>query len=684
MELMKILQLSTYDIRGGASRATYRLHRGLCDTGQDNRMLVRYKETDDDFISEVCLQQNTDVNSFFLEVPIQEHYINAHRTDLSNTLFSLPYPGYDISRSPLVQNADIINLHWVSQFQSPVTLRHIFALGKPVVWTLHDQWAFTGGCHYSSSCEKYRSNCRGCPQLTEDPFSLPEAILHDKEALFRNANLTIVTPSRWMGRCARESRLLKSFRIEVIANSLETDIYCPVPKKQAKERLEIPRDTVTFLFGAIDGTEKRKGFAKLVAAINFCRQNSVFQELLRKDKLRLLCFGNPNEQLERIEIPVVSLGKLKTDEDIRDAYSAADIFLLPSLEDNLPNTILESMSCGTPVVAFDVGGIPDMVTDGVNGLLVKAFDIRQMGETIISLAVDSDKRAAMGKAGRERAAMDYALNVQAKCYLDLYEDLLTQNQASKPDEKDSQGSNLETGDNAEISFSDTAASLNTTLGPRFGAVYDDMLFETLKSYATHIYENWNMSELDRAKRLKQVNQLTHLLETCDADRAKRLKQVNQLTHLLETCDADREARLEQLNICEADRAKRLKQVNQLTHLLETCEADRAARLDLINSLTENLRSKRRISKQSEEFLSEAKRLRQQLHLNLSEIEANKHLNLSEIEVLKQQLNRETQRALVAEQGWQALENAQVVRKARKVGLIKLEEPAFLKNDKRRK
>ena len=663
---MKILQLSTYDIRGGAARATYRLHRGLRNTGQDNRMLVRYKETHDDFVSEVHLEQNTDANPFFLEVTIQEHYINAHRTDLSNTLFSLPYPGYDISRSPLVQEADIINLHWVSRFQSPVTLKHIFALGKPVVWTLHDQWAFTGGCHYSSGCEKYRSNCMECPQLREDPFYLPQAILRDKEALFRHANLTIVTPSRWMGRCARESRLFRSLRIEVIANSLETDIYCPVPKRQAKEHLEIPLDAVTFLFGAIDGTEKRKGFVELVAAINLCRQNSVFQELLRKDKLRLLCFGNPNEQLERIGIPFVSLGKLKTDKDIRDAYSAADIFLLPSLEDNLPNTVLESLSCGTPVVAFDVGGIPDMVTDGVNGLLIKAFDIPQMGEAIVSLALDSHKRAAMGKEGRETAVVDYALNVQAKNYLDLYEDLLNQNQASKTDERKRQCSTLRTEDNAAISSSAKGASLNTTLGSRFGAVYDDILFVTLKSYAPHIYKQWNLSELDRAKRLEQVSRLTRLLEDCEADRAKRLEQVNRLTPLLEDC--------------EADRAKRLKQVNRLTPLLEDCEADRKARLDLINSLTNQLKNKKAI-KQLHQSLSEIEGLKQQLHQSLSEIEGLKqqlHQSLSEIEGLKQQLHCGTQRALVAEHGWEALENTQVVRKARKMGLIRLEKPDFLK------
>jgi glycosyltransferase involved in cell wall biosynthesis len=616
---MKILQVSTYDISGGAARATYRLHRGLRHMDQDCCMLVRYRDTNDDFVSVVGRGRETDEKSFFLETPIQEHYINAHRTDISNTLFSLPYPGYDISRSPLVQNADIINLHWVSQFQSPVTLKHVIALGKPVVWTLHDQWAFTGGCHYSSGCEGYQNSCKECPQLTEDPFSLPEALLHDKEDIFQNANLTIVTPSRWMGRCAGESRLFKPLRVEVIANSLETDLYSPLPKDQAKKRLEIPDDAVTFLFGAIDGTEKRKGFAELASAMKSCLENELFQDLLRKDQLRLLCFGKPNGQLESMGIPVISLGRLGTDEEIRDAYSAADIFVLPSLEDNLPNTILESMSCATPVVAFDVGGVSDMVTDGVNGLLIKAFDAQQMGEAIVSLAMDPEKRFSMGKAGRERAVRDYALDVQAGNYLNLYDDLLRQDQPSKPDMTNGAGTTGVMENSVEIPLAPTQAPLDATLGSRFGAVYDKVLFQALKSYAPHTHKQWNMSELDRVKRLKHVKKLTRLLESCEIDRKARLEQVEELTTML-----------------------------------KACETDRAARLDLINSLTENLESKK-IRKQLDECFSE-------------------------IEGLKQQLYQETQKALVAKQGWQALESTQVVRKARKLGFIKLEKIDLQKND----
>ncbi len=610
---MKILQVSTYDIRGGAARATYRLHRGLRGMDQDSCMLVKHKDTNDDFVSAVgqALETETGEDAFFLEGPIQEHYINANRTDVSNTLFSLPYPGYDISRSPLVREADIINLHWISDFQSPVTLNQIFALGKPVVWTLHDQWAFTGGCHYSAGCEGYGTGCNQCPQLAEDPFFLPQTILHDKEELFKNANLTIVTPSRWMGRCARESRLFKSLRVEVIPNSLETGLYSPIPKEQAKERLELPADTVTLLFGAIDGAEKRKGFAELMGAVGSCLENEFFQKLLKKDQLRLLCFGNPNDQLESMGVPVVSLGRLGTDEEIREAYSAADVFLLPSLEDNLPNTILESMSCATPVVAFHVGGVPDMVSDGVTGFLVKAFDTREMGEAIVSLSLDSEKRSAMGNACRERVLKDYALDVQASNYLKLYDDLLRQDPPSTTDTSGSAKSTDGMENDTAVPPAPTPGYLDVTLGPRMDAVYDDLLFHALKSFAPHVQEKWNMSELDRVERLEQVKSLARLLDTCEADR---------------------EARLEQLKICEADRADRL---------------------DLINSLSKN--NNKKVTKQLEACLSE-------------------------IEELKQQLHHERQRALTAEQGWQVLESSQVVRKARRVGFIKLEKPDFLKKD----
>jgi glycosyltransferase involved in cell wall biosynthesis len=656
---MKILQISTYDIRGGAARATYRLHCGLRNRGLDCRMLVRYKDTDDTSVSAIANDQGFKGDErFLMEIPVQEHYINAHRTDISNTMFSLPYPGYDISQSDMARNADIINLHWVSQYQSTVTLLHLFALGKPMVWTLHDQWAFTGGCHYSAGCEEYCRNCKNCPQLTDDPYSLPEAVLRDKEKLFKNADLTIVTPSRWMGNCAIKSRLFKTFPVEVIANSLETDLYSPLGKDQAKRHLGISADTITLLFGAIDGAEKRKGFSELVNAMEFCRKSTLFQELLQKDRIRLLCFGSPNHQLDRTGIPFISLGRLETDEEIRDAYSAAEIFLLPSLEDNLPNTVLEAMSCGTPVIAFQVGGVPDMVTDGVTGRLVRAFDVEQMSEAIVSLALNPDQRSSMGKACREKAINDYPLPVQAENYLNLYEELLRKNGHSNSNEKNFSEPADRINGQSETPPKIIPAMPNTDLGAYFGAIYDKVLFQALKSFAPIAHNLWQNSEVDRAKRLGQVERMTRLLESCEADREARLHQINELTDLLETCETDRSARLENINRLNED-------------------------IDMLNARLAARNSKSLLRKHNEEISQYQNEVERRLS-ELQALEADLRMRNSEILRLQQKIHDITERAHAAEKALHALENTQVVRNARKVGLIKLKVSEILSNPENEK
>ncbi|NJO18591.1 MAG: glycosyltransferase [Thioploca sp.] len=220
---MKTIQISTYDIQGGAAKAAYRLHQGLRQIGQKDRMVVRHKVSTDASVLAVTTPVN--VPNSFTSAELQDHYIDTHRTPLSSTIFSLSYPGYDLSALAPIQTADIINLHWVARFQSLVTLQKLFSLGKPVVWTLHDQWAFTGGCHYSAGCKGYQQNCTACPQLADELNHIPEAILMDKFDLWRDANLTIVTPSRWLADCAQESALFQGHRIEVIANSVETNVF---------------------------------------------------------------------------------------------------------------------------------------------------------------------------------------------------------------------------------------------------------------------------------------------------------------------------------------------------------------------------------------------------------------------------------------------------------------------------
>ncbi len=462
---MRIVQINTSDIVGGAARAAHRLHKGFIHSGVNSRLLVMNKTSSDNNIYAATLSKLKEkaAGNFVLSL-IQEQYIKMNRTNLSNTIFTIPYPGYDLSSINMVREADIINLHWIARFQSPLTLRKLFSLGKPVVWTLHDQWAFTGGCHYSAGCDKYKSTCSNCPQLAHDPYDIAHAVLKDKLELFSGADLTIVTPSRWLASCVRESKLFKNMRIETIPNSLETDLFIPISKADAKKKFGLAPDSVTILFSAERGFEKRKGFMELFNAIKYCSENSAFRSLINENKLKLICFGKPSDNLNLLGITVVFLGYINSDEMIRDAYSAADIFILPSLEDNLPNTLLESMSCGTPVVAFNIGGIPDVIVDGETGRLIPSGDTSDMGKAIMDLIFNARKLKLMGENCRSVIEKGYHLKGQATQYLELYRELIKGSRASFNDTPvaQEQGNIIDT----------IEANLEIVVGPNFQHIYD--------------------------------------------------------------------------------------------------------------------------------------------------------------------------------------------------------------------
>jgi glycosyltransferase involved in cell wall biosynthesis/ubiquinone/menaquinone biosynthesis C-methylase UbiE len=560
--------------------------------GHESRMFVRYRKSADDSVVSIIDQDTADIQhkALMLEQVIQPHYINAHRSDFGNTLFSLPYPGYDLSALPQVQAADIINLHWTAYFQSPVTLNRLLATGKPVVWTLHDQWPFTGGCHYTAGCVKYRQDCAACPQLVDDVNELPAAILKDRESYLRDGNLTIVTPSRWLASCARESRLFERLRVEVIPYSLDADLFHPLPKSEAKAKLGLETDKVTLLFGAQDGTEKRKGFQVLLAAIRHCLNNVDFRQWVANDRLRILCFGYPPDELMAANIPTVSLGQLSSDEDIIVAYSAADLFILPSLEDNLPNTLLEAMSCGTPVIASNVGGIPELVVDGVTGYLTLAGSAQHLGETILSAILDLEQLNTMGQQSRKRIEKDYRLEVQAKRYLDLYTGLgltVAAGGAAVPQRA------RPTQPSTQKTAPDTL--LVTEVGPYFERIYKPVLLQALQEFAPFVYEKWQASESDRATRLRVIQEQGQRLGEIEADRNNVRFQLADLQQNFETTEVDRAARLvvieeqgHRLGQVEAERNNLRYQLADLQQHFEAAEADRAARLVVIEEQGQRL------------------------------------------------------------------------------------------------
>lgn len=422
---MKIIHINTFDVEGGAARAVYRLHQGLLEIGEKSLILCRDKKSQDNTVIQLIANCKQDSNDFEDFRSIQTHYISNNRTSLTNTLFSFCYPGLDLAQLPIIHNSDVINLHWVAdQFQSPLTIKNLLQLGKPVIWTLHDMWAFTGGCHYSASCQKYETECVNCPQLDNDIYGLTSAILQDNIACFNHPRLTIVTPSHWLAGCVKKSRVFSQNNVEIIPNSINTKIFTPTLKSCAKASFNIDLDELILLVGASTAKERRKGFQELIEVLKTCQQNEQIIRLINNNKIRIWCFGESFDGFQELKFNVTPLGFINSDEKLSLIYSAADILILPSLEDNLPNTLLESMSCGTPVIGFNIGGIPDLVNDGITGFLSYENNLQEMAYKIIELIFNSSLRQNMSNNCRETILNNYTLEIQANNYLNLYRKLV--------------------------------------------------------------------------------------------------------------------------------------------------------------------------------------------------------------------------------------------------------------------
>jgi glycosyltransferase involved in cell wall biosynthesis len=426
---MRVVLLSTSDLAGGAARAAFRLMQGLRALDHDCSMLVRQKLSTDKDVHPVVFDEGAAASRREREAGrIRQYCIERNRTAISNTWFSLPAPGYDLSHHEKIQSADILHLHWVSQLLSPPGIARLQDLGKPpIVWTLHDQRPFTGGCHFSAGCQRYETDCKACPQLRRTDFGLTEASLDEsRECIGRN--VVVACPSRWMSDCAQRSSLFKGTRIVVIPGGVDTNVFKP-RRAQARKELGLDPTSVYLLAGADYGEEQRKGFHLLREAVRLNLAQPGFRDAVAAKRIRFLVFGHASPWAG-IDLPTLALGRLDSEPALAKVYAASDAFLLPSLEDNLPNTMLESVCSGTPVIGFAIGGLPDVIESGKNGLLVPAGDAGALARAIQDVATNPELRHNLASGCEAQAGSRFGLREQAKRYEQLYKELRPSGQAS--------------------------------------------------------------------------------------------------------------------------------------------------------------------------------------------------------------------------------------------------------------
>ena len=413
--MIEPLLISSSDIDGGAARAAYRLHRGLKNIGVDSQMLVQNKQSDDYTV--ICPVSKIDKGIGKLKptldgLPIQ---LYAQR---DRTPYSVQWLPDKLTEKVAKLNPDVINLHWINS--GYLKIETIAKFKKPIVWTLHDMWAFTGGCHYNGDCMNYTTSCGNCPQLhSHIETDLSRWIWKRKARAWQNLSLTIVTPSHWLAKCAASSSLLKDTRIEVIPNGINTEQYKPIEKSIARSILSLPEDKQLILFGAMSVTsDPRKGFNFLQSALQNLSQSGW------RERLELVVFGSSQpKNPTKLGFKSHYLGRLNDDISLSLVYAAADVFLAPSVQDNLPNTVMESLACGTPCVAFDIGGMPDMIEHQQNGYLAKHFDIEDLARGIAWVLEDEERLQKLGVNGREKVEQNFTLEIQANNYLSVYQDI---------------------------------------------------------------------------------------------------------------------------------------------------------------------------------------------------------------------------------------------------------------------
>lgn len=410
---LRVHSYSYYESYGGAARATHRLHRALLRAGIAAEMVVGVKSSDDPTVHG---PRSRIGKGLALARPSLGDFVLAAYRRRTGTAFSIGvFPGRwhlgEPSSAP-----DLIHLHWIASDFLPFW--KLQRLNVPLVWTLHDMWPFTGGCHYPGQCESYRDSCGSCPQLgSQRTYDLSRLLLRAKRHVFGKLPLVVVCPTSWLADRARESFVLRDADVRVIPNGIDVQVFRPLKQSLARDLLRLSPTAKYVLMAAIKGLEDpRKGGPLLLEAMRQIRNRYPAQDV------RLLVLGSKfSDQTAQGGINIHFAGHVHDDETIALYYSAADVVAIPSTSEVLPNVAVESMACGRPCVTFAIGGMTEVITDGETGFVVPASSSDAFASALSGCILNPSTWHDMVKKARAKALRDYDICETTRQYLNVYE-----------------------------------------------------------------------------------------------------------------------------------------------------------------------------------------------------------------------------------------------------------------------
>jgi len=422
VSIMRVLIVNTSDCTGGAAIAANRLTEALNNNGVKAKMLVRDKTSD-------CLTVAPLPHSPFLRWHFlwERFVIWVHLHFSKKNLFAVDIAnaGSDITRLPEFLEADVIHLHWVNQGMLSLSgIERILRSGKPVVWTMHDIWPATGICHLTLSCHHFTSRCHNCHYLPNKGSAndLSSKIWERKRKLFELYPISFVACSRWLENEAKHSALLHEQRLTNIPNPIDTRVFCPGSKQEARRQENLPEDKRLILFVCQRANNPYKGMDYLTDA---CRQLVESFPEMRQNTGVMILGSHAEEVAAQLPFESYALGYVTDEQRIVRIYQATDLFILPSLSENLPNTIMEAMACGVPCVGFRVGGIPEEIDHQKNGYVAEYRNAADLAKGIHWVLDEADAKT-LSQQCVNKVARCYSQSGVALRYIEVYQHALAQ------------------------------------------------------------------------------------------------------------------------------------------------------------------------------------------------------------------------------------------------------------------